>query len=64
MTDTVTVPDPAVKPVMTVDEIAVLLGVSRATAYEAVRKGDIPSIRLGRRIVVPTAPVVKMLSAR
>ena len=45
-----------------VDELAALLNVSRATAYEAVRSGEIPSIRLGRRIVVPTAPVVKRLN--
>ncbi|MDE3205945.1 MAG: helix-turn-helix domain-containing protein [Acidobacteriota bacterium] len=29
------------------------LGISRASAYEAVRRGDIPAIRIGRRILVP-----------
>ncbi len=38
---------------LTVTEAAELLGVSRATAYECVRTGDIPSIRLGGRILVP-----------
>ena len=37
-----TVPDPQVRPTMTVAEAAELLGVSRATAYEAVRSGVLP----------------------
>jgi excisionase family DNA binding protein len=39
--------------VLTVDEAATLLGISRAFAYEAVNRGEIPSIRIGRRILVP-----------
>lgn len=39
--------------VLTVEEAAELLGISRGLAYELVRKGDLPSIRLGRRLVVP-----------
>jgi excisionase family DNA binding protein len=38
---------------LSVTEAAGLLGISRALAYELVRTGDIPAIRLGRRIVVP-----------
>jgi excisionase family DNA binding protein len=37
----------------TVEECAQLLGVGRGTAYEAVRRGELKAIRLGRRIVVP-----------
>jgi excisionase family DNA binding protein len=55
------VPDPATKPTMQVDEVHVALGISRAAAYEAVKTGEIPSIRIGRRIVVPTAAVRRML---
>ena len=36
----------------TVSESAELLGISRSTAYELVRNGDLPSLRLGRRIVI------------
>jgi excisionase family DNA binding protein len=46
---------------MTVDETATVLGISRSTAYDQVRTGAIPSIRLGRRIVIPTANIRKML---
>jgi excisionase family DNA binding protein len=36
----------------TVPEVAALLGISRSTAYECVRRGEIPARRFGRRIVV------------
>jgi excisionase family DNA binding protein len=38
---------------LTVEEAAELLGISRGLAYQLVAQGDIPSVRLGRRIVVP-----------
>jgi len=40
---------------LTVEEAGALLGVGRSTAYELVRSGEIPCIRLRRRIVVPVA---------
>jgi excisionase family DNA binding protein len=39
--------------VLTVTEAAAALGISRAHAYELVARGELPSLRLGRRIVVP-----------
>lgn len=38
---------------LTVEEAATVLGISRAFVYEAVRRGEIPSIRIGCRILVP-----------
>ena len=38
---------------LSVDEAAALLGISRALAYELVARRELPSLRLGRRIVVP-----------
>lgn len=38
---------------VSVDEAARLLGISRDLAYDLVRRGKLPSVRLGRRIVVP-----------
>lgn len=38
---------------LTVEEAALELRISRSLAYEAVRQGEIPSIRVGRRILVP-----------
>jgi excisionase family DNA binding protein len=37
----------------TVDEAAFLLNISRGLAYELVARGELGSIRLGRRIVIP-----------
>ncbi len=47
---------------LTVEEAAATLGISRAFAYESVARGDIPSIRIGRRILVPKAALEKMLN--
>jgi excisionase family DNA binding protein len=53
----------AESPVLTVEEAAVILRLSRGTAYEAVRRGDIPTIRIGRRLLVPRARLMAMLGA-
>lgn len=39
--------------ILSVTQLAERLGISRSAAYEAVRRGEIPSLRLGRRIIVP-----------
>jgi excisionase family DNA binding protein len=53
--------DPAVHPTVSVDEAAKVLAISRGTAYEGIRTGQIPSIRIGGRIRVPTAALRRML---
>lgn len=47
---------------MTVEEAAVVLGISRTTAYECVRRGELRAVRLGRRLVVPRLVVDQLLS--
>lgn len=47
----------------TVEEAGEKLGISRALAYEAVRTGQIPSIHIGRRILVPKAALARLLEA-
>jgi excisionase family DNA binding protein len=47
---------------LSVKAAAKILGLSRASAYEAVRTGQIPSLRFGKRIVVPRAALNRMLS--
>ena len=37
----------------TVAEAAKMLGINRIKMYEITRRADFPSIRLGRRIVIP-----------
>jgi excisionase family DNA binding protein len=48
---------------LTVEEAAAALGISRAFAYEAVRRGEIPSIKIGRRVLVPRAALTRMLGS-
>ena len=47
--------------VLTVPEAADLLGICRNAAYEGVRRGEIPSIRIGKRLVVPRTAFEEML---
>lgn len=39
--------------VVTVEDVARLLGISRSAAYEAATRGDFPVRRVGRRLLVP-----------
>ena len=50
------------KATLTVTQAARLLGIGRGTAYEAVRNGELPALRLGKRLLVPLAALEKMLS--
>jgi excisionase family DNA binding protein len=56
-------PDPREQPTITVEHAAAIFGISRGAAYEAVRTGTLPSIRIGRRLLVPTARVAIILGA-
>ena len=46
---------------VTVPEAAEMLGISRNFAYQLVREGKLPSIRFGKRILIPKAALEKML---
>ena len=46
---------------LTVEEAAEALGISRGLAYEAVRLGQIPSVRIGRRILIPRKALEEQL---
>ena len=46
---------------LTVEQAAALLGISRGLAYELVARGELPSLRLGRRIVVPRKALDELL---
>ena len=48
--------------VFTVEEVAKLLRISRGSAYEAARCGEIPTIRIGRRLLVPRAALERLLA--
>lgn len=46
---------------ITVPEAGELLSLSRDSAYRAAAAGQIPTLRLGRRIVVPVARLLALL---
>ncbi len=48
--------------VMTPVETARLLRISRTNCYEQIRQGVIPSIRIGKRIIVPRTALMRMLN--
>ena len=45
----------------TVPEAARLLGISRTSAYDCVRRGEIPALTLGRRILITRAALEQLL---
>ncbi len=49
---------------LTITEAAELLGISRNSAYEAARTGElagVPVLRVGRRLLVPASPLRAVL---
>ncbi len=46
---------------LSVAEAAAILGLSRVTTYRAVRRGDLPSFRIGGRILIPRRAVAELL---
>ena len=46
----------------TIEEAAELLGIGRSSAYRAARDGQIPAIRLGRRLLVPKVALERLLN--
>ena len=38
-----------------------LLGIGRRQTYEGIHRGDIPAIRIGRRLLVPTSWILEQL---
>jgi len=53
--------DQIVRHTMTIKEAAKALGIGRDQAYEAAHRGEIPTIRIGKRLLVPVAVFTRML---
>lgn len=51
----------SLKLTMTVPEAGALIGLARNSAYAAAKRGDIPTLTVGRRLLVPTAMFLAML---
>lgn len=46
---------------LNVEQAAAALGLSKNGTYEAVRRGEIPHVRIGARIVIPRAAIERLL---
>lgn len=46
---------------LTVPEVAEVLGISSDTVYSEIRKGRIPAVRFGRRLLVPCEAIDRLL---
>ncbi len=44
-----------------VPDAGAVLGLSRGAAFAAVKRGDIPVLKIGRRLLVPVAALEKLL---
>ena len=61
--DAPVLPDPNETPTVTVEEACKHLNISRGSGYAAAATGELPTIRIGRRLLVPTARLLAMLGA-
>ena len=50
------------KMALSVPEAAKLLGIGKNLAYEAVQRGEIPSIKVGSRLLIPRVALEQMLA--
>jgi excisionase family DNA binding protein len=48
---------------LSVEHAAHLIGISRSTAYRLVQDGELPAIRVGRRVLILKKPLMQMLEA-
>ena len=49
---------------VSVEEAGAMLGISRGSAYEAAKRGDLPGVlRIGRRLVVSRSRLLAVLEA-
>jgi len=55
--------DLAGKATISVEQAASVLGLGRTAAYEAARRGEFPTRKLGRRVLVPVPALLEWLGA-
>jgi excisionase family DNA binding protein len=51
----------ATQATISIEQAARVLGLGRTAAYEAARRGEFPTRRLGRRVVVPVPALLEWL---
>ena len=48
---------------LSVEHASRLIGISRTTAYRMVQSGELPAVRVGRRVLILKKPLMEMLEA-
>lgn len=56
--------DPFSKPTMSVPDAGELLGLGRNAAYDAAKRGDLPTIKIGGRVMVITSKLREMMDVQ
>jgi excisionase family DNA binding protein len=56
--------EPVNRRTYSIEEAAQMLGVSRNHAYDMAKEGQLPAIKLGKRLVIPKAPFDRMLDGK
>jgi excisionase family DNA binding protein len=54
---------PIEKLTLSVDEFCQVMGISRNHGFSAVRNGEVPHLKIGKRILIPRIAVERMLTA-
>lgn len=60
-----TIEEALARPAISVPDAGKLFfGIGRSAAYQAANSGDIPTIRIGKKIMVPVVPLAEKLGLR
>lgn len=46
---------------LNVSEAAIQLGISRPSLYQAIKRGEVPVIKIGHRVLIPISALEKLL---
>lgn len=60
---TITVDDLRGQLTCTVETAGLALGIGRGAAYAAAARGELPTLRLGRRLLVPVPALLQLVGA-
>lgn len=55
------IPDPRERPLITIEETAAIFRWPRSTTYDAANRGELPTLRIGRRLYVKTAQLASLV---
>ena len=47
---------------MTVEEMGEMFGISRQLAYQLARRDDFPTLRIGRRLLIPSGKLIEWVN--